>query len=253
MINRIKRNQLYQIFIHPVSPYVSVPVCLLALFFLLVLFPLLSYNPFKARQASCMSNLKQIGLALDQYSEDNDGYPPPAESKDQSYNWRSAIYPYVKSQALFSCPSRHGASTFRNGYATDYSVNCAANALFKPGGVPQIRVNSVAHPEKLIALCETYGPEASFDIDARDDSASTQQLWTGHADGSNYLFVDGHVKWMQPTDTDRKAANLWYSDPTQILNIYGEVRLKKTQQLFSKSNWFQRLTKGSPPAEFAGR
>src|SRR5665213_2657628 len=71
-----------------------------------ILFPVFAKVREKARQTSCLSNMKQLGLAFVQYSEDNDEkyicrYPAPGNFGD---SWCSQIYPYVKSIAVFKCP-----------------------------------------------------------------------------------------------------------------------------------------------------
>ncbi len=59
-----------------------------------ILFPVFAQARAKARQVSCLSNLKQIGLATLQYTQDYDEVYPPA------YNgvgiWDNIIDPYVK-------------------------------------------------------------------------------------------------------------------------------------------------------------
>lgn len=85
-----------------------------------ILFPVFQKVRENARKASCQSNEKQIGLALIQYSQDNDellvggwtgngGYGPsdprPASFK---YKWMDSIYPFVKSTAVFHCPDDSG-------------------------------------------------------------------------------------------------------------------------------------------------
>jgi prepilin-type N-terminal cleavage/methylation domain-containing protein/prepilin-type processing-associated H-X9-DG protein len=84
-----------------------------------ILFPVFAKAREKARQISCVSNLKQIGLGLVQYSQDNDEalirawYGPGNgwEGSDPStndYKWMDAIYPYVKSTQIFTCPDDSG-------------------------------------------------------------------------------------------------------------------------------------------------
>ena len=85
-----------------------------------ILFPVFQKVRENARKASCQSNLKQIGLAMIQYSQDNDeflvggwggvgGYlasdSNPAAPK---YKWMDMIYPFVKSTGVFHCPDDSG-------------------------------------------------------------------------------------------------------------------------------------------------
>jgi prepilin-type N-terminal cleavage/methylation domain-containing protein/prepilin-type processing-associated H-X9-DG protein len=82
-----------------------------------ILFPVFARARENARRASCQSNLKQIGLGLLQYSQDYDEkmtliyYVPVANglswasSNTDEYKWMDAIFPYVKSEQLFTCPS----------------------------------------------------------------------------------------------------------------------------------------------------
>ena len=85
-----------------------------------ILFPVFQKVRENARKASCQSNLKQIGLAMIQYSQDNDellvcgwggngGYNAsdsnPASPK---FKWMDMVYPFVKSTGVFHCPDDSG-------------------------------------------------------------------------------------------------------------------------------------------------
>ena len=103
-----------------------------------ILFPVFARARDKARQTTCASNLKQIALAVVQYEQDYDELLPivasrncvpvsqlvaaPLQSQvaasnspgadcvanagvDYTWGWMECIYPYVKSKAVFSCPS----------------------------------------------------------------------------------------------------------------------------------------------------
>jgi prepilin-type N-terminal cleavage/methylation domain-containing protein/prepilin-type processing-associated H-X9-DG protein len=80
-----------------------------------ILFPVFAQAREKARQASCLSNMKQLGTAIMMYGQDADetyvqsfwgvgaswaGYSYPGNQR-----WVDGIYPYVKSTSLYSCPS----------------------------------------------------------------------------------------------------------------------------------------------------
>src|SRR5579883_996778 len=68
-----------------------------------ILFPVFAKAREKARQASCMSNEKQIGLAILQYVQDNDELMP-VSNNGQGRGWAGEIYAYAKSAQLFKCP-----------------------------------------------------------------------------------------------------------------------------------------------------
>lgn len=72
-----------------------------------ILFPVFAQAREEARRISCISNMKQIGLALRMYAQDYDEFYPHLRlgPGDAGANWRTAIYPYVKSIGVFGCPS----------------------------------------------------------------------------------------------------------------------------------------------------
>lgn len=77
-----------------------------------ILFPVFSRARENARRASCISNLKQIGLGIMMYTQDYDEQLP---YDDYSWggtgklHWDEEIFPYVKNVQLFTCPSASGS------------------------------------------------------------------------------------------------------------------------------------------------
>jgi prepilin-type N-terminal cleavage/methylation domain-containing protein/prepilin-type processing-associated H-X9-DG protein len=76
-----------------------------------VLFPVFAQAREKARQASCLSNLKQISLGWMQYVQDYDEMTPMSAwtTEAQDSGWRAIpfyrIQPYVKNETVMLCPS----------------------------------------------------------------------------------------------------------------------------------------------------
>jgi len=66
-----------------------------------ILFPVFAQAREKARQISCVSNEKQIGLAIAQYTQDADEHYPQAIDAN-GIMWYDAVYPYVKNGEKFS-------------------------------------------------------------------------------------------------------------------------------------------------------
>jgi len=71
-----------------------------------ILFPVFAKAREKARQSSCASNLKQLGLALMQYAQDYDErYPMMYRYMPDLYWWADVTQPYIKNYQLLVCPS----------------------------------------------------------------------------------------------------------------------------------------------------
>lgn len=104
-----------------------------------ILFPVFAKAREKARQSSCQNNLKQMALAFTMYAGDNDEYTCPANRQGNtipapaSFHWMGFIQPYLKTVAVFQCPSATNADVTynlpslpgRNNSYADYDINHA--------------------------------------------------------------------------------------------------------------------------------
>jgi prepilin-type N-terminal cleavage/methylation domain-containing protein/prepilin-type processing-associated H-X9-DG protein len=75
-----------------------------------ILFPVFARAREKARQASCMAHLKQIGLAMAMYCQDHDGYMPNCATQKTTNPWNLpllpwVLQPYIKNTGIWRCPS----------------------------------------------------------------------------------------------------------------------------------------------------
>ena len=73
-----------------------------------ILFPVFAQAREKARQTSCLSNLRQIGTATLMYAQDFDGAYPYMSTKANIVpkpRWADRLFPYTKSTQIFLCPS----------------------------------------------------------------------------------------------------------------------------------------------------
>jgi prepilin-type N-terminal cleavage/methylation domain-containing protein len=75
-----------------------------------LLLPALARSRDKAKQVSCLSNSRQLALAVMMYVEDHNGtFPPSADysvpTSQPERIWTAKIFRYVQSTAVFSCPS----------------------------------------------------------------------------------------------------------------------------------------------------
>lgn len=70
-----------------------------------ILFPVFAQARGKARQASCLSNMKQLGTAALMYSQDYDEtFAMGVGSGWWDSTWYRTVAPYVKSDNVFRCP-----------------------------------------------------------------------------------------------------------------------------------------------------
>ena len=75
-----------------------------------ILFPVFAQAREKARQTSCLSNEKQLGLAILQYAQDYDEtFPTGVQNSWYAVTWPLIVQPYVKTLDVFRCPSDSAA------------------------------------------------------------------------------------------------------------------------------------------------
>jgi prepilin-type N-terminal cleavage/methylation domain-containing protein/prepilin-type processing-associated H-X9-DG protein len=93
-----------------------------------ILFPVFAQAREKARQSSCISNMRQFGTAGMMYTQDWDGmYTPPFKYQGKGgcrdlHWWDDLLQPYMKNRQLPLCPSWKG------------TTNCAAPEHLTQGG-----------------------------------------------------------------------------------------------------------------------
>ena len=201
-----------------------------------ILFPVFAKAREKARQTSCLSNLRQLGTAMSMYAQDYDekfGY--------LWWEWHIVYEPYIKNGQILGCPSSgHAQPVARDftGYWIDSSPrypiqgNVYSNAdsygshwaeiygqygkneegLANMSGNDDNRLAAYNNPAELIALAEVIAFPEDDDGNWRvgvhqnrpffEAGATTwNELWNQvagrHNGGCNFTFVDGHAKWQK--------------------------------------------------------
>jgi prepilin-type N-terminal cleavage/methylation domain-containing protein/prepilin-type processing-associated H-X9-DG protein len=110
-----------------------------------LVFPTLAKTREKARQTECLSNLKQIGMALELYVSENGGRWPNCGGewgRDEYYHTIGTHYfpqfiePYVKDRKIWECPSDIGGVEWKDGGITDVNRSvydqCGSSYQFIP-------------------------------------------------------------------------------------------------------------------------
>lgn len=178
-----------------------------------ILFPVLARAREKARQASCMSNIKQLCLAWQQYADDHDEVclsttmrPDPYSSDPDTtwFIWTHSILPYVKNEQVFGCPSdgEHKFTTMHGGRG---SLSIGYNFYFSQTyyGIPTL--GEFRYPSQDVIFGDTTngateagyrGYEFFMSPLSNRKCGDLEALYPQHNGGANLGFVDGHVKWM---------------------------------------------------------
>ncbi len=181
-----------------------------------ILFPVFARAREKARQANCISNVKQLTLGMLMYVQDNDEYLPWAYLTDgtNTWTWRAMTRPYVKNNQLYLCPSRKTGTppvfdgTFPdNAQSGGYQMNAISTGGTPPCGKPLGLMGDAASVVWLLESDDAYVAEYSI---ARGDppaDPATVPWVTRHNGVANYGFVDGHAKALSPNAVNPAATD----------------------------------------------
>ena len=171
-----------------------------------MLFPTFSRAQGKGRQAACLSNVKQIALALTMYAQDYDEVYPRGQSDANDINtqWYNAIFPYTHNRQIMFCPDRKDRGP---GYAMNYLVSGISVGSFWDAA-SKIVCGDV-RPE-AIGANGTVGEDSWWINDPNNDlcmapadNSHVGNNWPQrHNDGIIYGFADGHVKWAREEQLD---------------------------------------------------
>ena len=208
-----------------------------------ILFPVFSQAREAARATACMTNMRQLGLAVNMYVQDFDerlffrSASNPAQTRanvatsGNALRWWNLIMPYVKNGNVFRCNSDPSptASPDVNGNATiirSYIANTAAEDLV----LAQISnvVDTIVVTEKWGILSNGTVNTSSW-MGAFDGEMSPDPLRPGsmtgisnwHHGGTNCAFFDGHAHWERPeqiwNSRDLSGCTLYHYFPTAVL------------------------------------
>jgi prepilin-type N-terminal cleavage/methylation domain-containing protein/prepilin-type processing-associated H-X9-DG protein len=176
-----------------------------------ILFPVFAQARAKARQTSCLSNLRQLGTATMMYKQDYDEAFPYWNWVRQSdvggdalckegcghmeNLWINSIYPYTKNSQIYACPSDNAFLTPANSEVWWWTKNSMAAAGMNPAVVNQQIGYGVSEP---LHFGELYGNGTGPTTDAALEKPA-QTLWIADSvtgtTGSSYA---GNGNWGYP-------------------------------------------------------
>jgi len=172
-----------------------------------ILFPVFARARAKARQTSCLSNEKQLALAVQMYTQDYDeclpswGYGPvdangengPAEG---FYSWDTVVFPYMKNQQILVCPDNPYGRGLRGYAMTRYTGDPQGTGETLAIGALPAPTSTVLLYDKGHQLPGACG-DAAGETFMQSKGATGQGLGTEmfHNGGKNFAFADGHAKF----------------------------------------------------------
>lgn len=236
-----------------------------------ILFPVFARARANARRTTSLSNLKQIGLAVAQYLQDNDGRYPASVTERQGDNpttaegaavWsiRAKLQPYVKSHQLFKDPSApawpaNAGTATGIFYPTDYGFHnndgkfASGHAWYKTpdyatsdkrtfGFNDDTTESAIERSAEFIIAADAARPGdpnnpsrgglyPQYGGNITSSAADGQFPFVGgvtyaptqaapsirHLGGTNFLFADGHAKWLKLEKTWTSVTdNYWRYD-----------------------------------------
>jgi prepilin-type N-terminal cleavage/methylation domain-containing protein/prepilin-type processing-associated H-X9-DG protein len=208
-----------------------------------ILFPVFARARENARRSSCMSNLKQMGIAMMMYVQDYDEtYPRSRYAVTGAANtagaspdgaiwvsgfiyWPQILYPYHRNRQIFKCPS---ANVYDDVYPANghYGANVL---LIQTDSSPAVTLASVQSAATTYAIMD-YGTITAWYYGAYASSGNVTYLpGMGQAGGAcstisssltkniddcqngrhfggvNVAFADGHAKWLKSSEVRNEA------------------------------------------------
>lgn len=208
-----------------------------------LLLPSLAKSKERALKVSCVNNLRQIGLALQMYADEQQFYPahyiPSTPIESSTIVWPGRLLPYAgKNSAVFLC----AAEDPKRKWKTDdglFPFNIRPHTRFSYGyndwggvkylNLPYLGLGAYANdsdfgevapsrikvPSDMIAITDSFS-DSVWDT-ATCPSPGAKEQWPGdrHSEGANVLFADIHIEYAKqqkliaPTPEMRKR---WNSD-----------------------------------------
>lgn len=190
-----------------------------------LLLPALSKARQSAQRTTCLNNIRQLGMLIDSYAENNNEALPAALNQVAGKHWYHYLLPYlgnnitqiyVSSGGIKKIPSPHPTTLFRcpsgpllyAGYAdfgvnSDifYGVNASGVYTTAATGFEVLTYRSkIRHyPAKTLYLADRKDGYTGIDSMSRTKpSYAYVSVDFRHSGGSNVLFADGHAAWETP-------------------------------------------------------
>ena len=211
-----------------------------------LLLPALSRAKEAGRRISCVNNLRQLGLSLTMYADDNDGYLPPRAVDER---WPTRLLDGYRDVRVLRCASdgqnpatvsgstnladRSPRSYIINGW-NDYfqtTLNAPEWEAFKNGTYPgSLKENAIRYVSETITFGEKETESMHYymdfyegngnDIEEVEQARHSRSAQSSRSGGSNYAFADNSVRFLK-FGRSLSPINLWAVTDASRTNYAG--------------------------------
>jgi len=160
-----------------------------------ILFPVFARAREKARETSCLSNVKQINLGIQMYVQDYDGtYPLAYYYAGGGTSWAAQVNPYINQameEGIWWCPSSGLTKSWGHSAYIHYGLNAHIDWSIYP---PSTHEGQIEHPSEKVCIGETiYNTSTNYGWYNWFGFTSSHTRYS-HNDRQNLGFCDGHAK-----------------------------------------------------------
>jgi prepilin-type N-terminal cleavage/methylation domain-containing protein/prepilin-type processing-associated H-X9-DG protein len=169
-----------------------------------ILFPVFARARANARKASCLSNMKQLGMGIMGYVQDYDEtLPPRANWQPQRTYWYYLIRPYLGAnvsnsasalESILVCPEYK--TSYPDGVEGIYPKCSYVPNLYLMQEDTAVGLAQCNYPTDLVLLAPGRNSVGSYGRDDASGDVNYMAARGRHAGGANFTFCDGHAKWM---------------------------------------------------------
>jgi len=186
-----------------------------------MLLPALAQAREKARAASCMSNLKQIGLAMMMYTQDHDGWLVTAHQRSTFSMWWTWMLKdnggYLQGDKIYVCPSDKDEITPTWYGPSNYGYFQYCGDMFNTQpDYAGVKLCNVEEPSQAGAVMDGACVSTASGLPRLYAASSgvVTMFDARHSGGLNILFLDGHVERVEAnhpylTSADPVHCGLW--------------------------------------------